>query len=315
MKYFIFFFLPVFSFSFSFASDPIPILGSYQSFQQANLFSDIVDYQLGDEWGKVEVSPDLLKTSVVLNRMALATARVAGATGFVLGEFNGDIVVATNHHVCPAGYYYRCERVEFPLLDIKVKRKQFIGTWPEIDLTLLSLEVSPEQRDKLLQVAKNFAFERPLEIDTPLMTSGFGIADNPRQNMVINSDSDCRIVSRTGDVRFMDDPDQVNNLGYKVWSFANACDVSHGDSGSAMVDAHSGDVLGLLWTGKVPKKEEAQSSSQIFDWQSNQANEVWTELSYAVPAQKIQEFLLERINSGELSGAQESLIKELVDTK
>lgn len=110
----------------------------------------------------------------------------------------------------------------------------------------------------------------------------------------------------------MGDPDSKNPGPDKVWSFANACDVSHGDSGSAMVDETTGSPVGLIWTGRIPKSPQAQNSQNILNWETNQADEVWEELSYAVPAKKIQEVLREKLQSGKISGKTASIIEDLI---
>lgn len=294
------------------ASQPVPKMGSYEFVIDSVLRASTDEYQLGDEWGKLEATNDLIKSSSVLTRVSEATARIGGATGFLLGEFNGEVVVATNHHVCSSSFSFSCRRISFPKLNLSFSRKAFLGTWKEIDLTLMTLKASGEEKRRLLQVAENFDFEKALEAGTPLVTSGFGIAGNNGRKMMINFDSDCRVTSADEEFRLMADPDQKNPGSYKAWSFANACDVSHGDSGSAMVDAATGSPIGIIWTGRIPKSMASQSSANIAMWEKNQSKEVWTELSYAVPAKKIREVLQDKINSGEISSQYEDIIQGVI---
>jgi hypothetical protein len=94
----------------------------------------------------------------------------------------------------------------------------------------------------------------------------------------------------------MADPDELNPGSYQAWSFANGCDVSHGDSGSAMVDRDSGDVVGIIWTGRIPKTPDIQDSKVLDDLLRTQSPRIWKELSYAVPAAKIREVLQRILN-------------------
>lgn len=296
----------------SFAQDPVKKLGSYDFLIEGPTLQNIREYQLGDEWGKTPATEEVLQKSAALRRAAMATARVGGATGFVLGEFDGQIVIATNHHVCPAYYYCDRNATHLPLLDLRLSYSDFIGSWPEIDLALYTVSASGEARNELLAVAQNFDFDSPIQTGQALVTSGFGIAGNSGRQMMINFDSDCRVLSGMNEFRLISDPDQKNPASYKAWSFANGCDVSHGDSGSAMVDAQTGSPIGIIWTGKIPKNRAAQSSAQIKTWEANQSPQVWTEVSYAVPAAKIREFLLSQLQKNKIEPEHRAMVNAII---
>jgi S1-C subfamily serine protease len=271
------------------------------------------DYRLGDEWGKKLVTTQDLDSSPIFKRAALATAKVGGATGFYLGFFNNQHIVATNHHVCPSPS--RCENstVTFPLLNFGVRVKKMIGTWTDVDLSLLIVE-APQgaNEDRLKAVAGNFAFNKKFFAGQKLLTIGFGIANNSNNRMMANQDSDCVVFSNDNEFRFMADPDDFNPGPYKAWSFANGCDVSHGDSGSAMVDRETGAVVGIIWTGKIPKADIVQSSKYLKELLAKQGSQIWTELSYAVPAPKIAEFLSNLLVSGNLPSDHKAILTEIL---
>jgi hypothetical protein len=250
-------------------------------------------YRLGDEWGKKTVTDEVLRqASVAFRRAALATARTGGATGFYLGKFGNTHVMATNHHVFPNAWNCLNRNVRFPFLNREFKCVAYFGTWPEIDLSLFAIEVTRAEDERLLaEVAGNFSFQTELTPGQELLTIGFGVAHNPNRLLVANQDSDCKVFSNRGEYRLMADPDEYNPGSYRAWSFANGCDVSHGDSGSAMVDRQTGRVVGIIWTGRIPKSADAQSSATLGQWLNTGAPQIWTELSYAVPASKIGEVL------------------------
>ena len=68
-----------------------------------------------------------------------------------------------------------------------------------------------------------------------------------------------------------------------------------------MVDRQTGSVIGIIWTGKIPKAERIKDSDYLDRLLNNPTEEIWTELSYAVPAVKIAAHLQGLIEKGELS--------------
>lgn len=279
---------------------PVPFLGKgYQKRLPDDkttlppLLDDRRTYQLGSVWGKLPVNEDDLPAQTAgFQRMAKATAKVGGGTGFVLGEFEGEIVMATNHHVLETASDCDAAPIVFPLLDTRVRCKKFLGSWSDVDLTLFTVTmIKPKQRAELLAVAQNFSFKRKLSPEMPLLTIGFGIADNPQRKMVANQDDDCKVFSGQEDFRFMADPDELNPGPYKAWSFALGCEVSHGDSGSAMAARDNGEVVGIIWTGRIPKSPLVQDSDYLKELLMSRGDNIWKELSYAVPAVKIHEVL------------------------
>ena len=275
----------------------VPKLGSGQllDLDQTDFINN--EYQIGDEWGKKPVTASEISHQPALAHIAYGTARVDGATGFLLGKFAGKYVMATNHHVCNGtGGCRPGAAVKFPLLRKVYRVETFYGSWPEIDLSLFTITVDPADEASLQNASNPFAFDLPIRQGEPLATLGFGVAENPGRQLVGNWDSDCKVFSADGDYRLLRDPDEINPGTYQAWSFALGCDVSHGDSGSAIVDRESGRVIGIIWTGKIPKNEKVQSSAYLDQMLATQSPEIWTELSFAVPNVKIQSKLQELLN-------------------
>lgn len=256
-------------------------------------------YQIGDEWGKKPVNAsDLATATPVFVRAAQATARYGGGTAFYLGKINGKHLMGTNHHVQPS---LKCQGSSvFTMLGVRAPCKKVFGHWPEVDFALYEVDVSAADEAQLLPVGKTLNFDKPLAQGQLLLTIGHGVAENPSRKLVANQDSDCKVFSADGDYRKMADPDDINPGEYEAWSFANGCDVSHGDSGSAMVDRLTGDVVGIIWTGRIPKSPMAQDSKLLDEMLRSQSPSIWKELSYAVPAPKIRE-VLSRVVSDDTS--------------
>ncbi len=254
---------------------------------------DVKDYRIGSEWGKNRVTTAMIKgESPAFVRAVSATAKMPkGGTAFYLGKFGDAHIIATNHHVCPTRTYCSGDYASFPVLKKKFKVVGFYITLPQIDLTLLKIKVKEKEEAALMAVGKNFSFKKDVTKGMDLITAGFGIGGNPGEVLMVNQDSDCKVYSGDAEYRFMADPDNMNPGTYKAWSFAHSCDISHGDSGSAMVERSTGDVVGIVWTGKLPKSKEVQTSEALIHLLENPTEAIWEELAYAVPSPKIAEVL------------------------
>lgn len=277
-------------------------------------YGEIGDYQLGSEWGKRRVwAQDLEGKSAAFTRGAQAAAYLSvGATGFYLGRFNGVHVVATNHHVCPTAADCVGETASLRLLGLRLRVTGFLVSIKSIDFTLLAVEAPRGSEAKLARIARPFAFHQPVYRGQRLMTFGFGVAGNPQNYLVGNNDADCRVFSKNGDYRLMGDPDKFNPVGYAAWSFVHGCDISHGDSGSALLDRDTGAIVGILWTGRFPKKKRAQDSARLDEWFRAGSPELWSELNYGIPSTIIGQKLQDAVYSSALPSQTKGVLAELL---
>lgn len=298
-------------YSVRFANDGAIQLGA-QARPLALNFSVSDTYRIGDEWGKQPYSTKDASDPEV-SKMAQATARVGGATGFYLGFFGGRHVMATNYHVCESESDCLGTLVRFTVLNRAYSVSRFYGSWSDVDLALFAIDV-PTQEDAaiLASVASPFDFQNELYRGQELVTIGYGVGSNPGRQLVVNQDSDCVVFSDAKEFRYMGDPDDLNPGPYKAWSFANGCDVSHGDSGSAMMDRQTGHVVGIIWTGKIPKSAKVQDSQFLKDLLKTPTEDVWKELSYAVPAFKIGEYLTDLSQSGTLAPDFQAVLEDMM---
>jgi hypothetical protein len=265
-----------------------------------SLTGEISNYQIGPTWGKQPLnqlystaSEMTAKAKPSFTRAALATARVGRGTGFVLGERNGEVILATNHHVIDGQETCEMTSVNFELLDIHgLYCDKVIKTTSDLETTLFTVSgLNQESREKLLSVARSFSPEVPVK-GRRLLTFGYGIANNPfGQRLMVGQDEHC--ITFSDQKRFMSDPDELNPFPYKTWAFATGCDVSHGDSGSAFIDAESGAIVGILYTGRIPKNPKVLDASYLKKIYDESSEEIWTELTYVVPSNLIVETLKE----------------------
>lgn len=280
----------------------------YNSLNQKMPYTLGIDarYQIGAEWGKKVVTKESLKTeSEIFQKAARRTAMFGsiaggGATAFYLGKFNGEHVIASNYHVITTASKCANGRATFTMLDKIFPCKKFLGSWSDVDYALATIKVKPEDEHLLENLGQNMAFDSKIYAGQKLLTIGHGVANNQSQKLVANQDNDCKVYSQEGDVRFMADPDDLNPGDYKVWSFANGCDVSHGDSGSAMIDRETGDIVGIIWTGRIPKDKKVQDPAYLADIFSQNSEDVWTQLSYSAPSIKIKDVLIEYLQNDDV---------------
>lgn len=281
-------------------------------------FNDSQKYQIGLEWGKKVVTPESMKSeSQAYQQTALRTAKFGNFSGsgtaFYLGKFNGQHVMASNYHVITSKEDCDTSRAEFTMIKKTFKCDKFLGSWSDADFALVTIKVKPEDEASLEGLGQNMAWNSKIHKGQKLLTIGHGFANNPTQKLVANQDDDCMVYSKDGDVRFMADPDDVNPGDYKAWSFANGCDVSHGDSGSAMVDRQTGEMVGIIWTGRIPKTAKVQDPTYLTDIYHQNSEEVWKQLSYSVPAFKIKDVLTEYLDTQDVTVDTEKTIREILN--
>ena len=123
---------------------------------------------------------------------------------------------------------------------------------PILDMALLEINFSNLGQFESPPPALSLSSKLP-RYKQPLAVMGYGVNRNEYGILMVEAGGDCRVFSRNSDIRKIKDPDTINPFPYLVYSFLIGCDISHGDSGSPIFDVNTGKVLGLLWTGRVPK--------------------------------------------------------------
>ena len=79
-----------------------------------------------------------------------------------------------------------------------------------------------------------------------------------------------------------------------------------------MVERSTGDVVGIVWTGKLPKSKHVQSSEALIALFQNPTEEIWEELAYAVPAPKVAAVLKRNLMSRALDEESKSVINSVI---
>jgi len=244
-------------------------------------------YQVGEFWSKKHIR----KASQDLQFLKESVGEVgARATLFYIGKNNNKHWAITNNHVCPDQildgvkknrcdgqwiqfFYYRNQRGAV----LKGKIKQVPLIIKSLDLSLLEISFDNLKDFNRAPRALSFSNHTPTYYQE-LISIGYGVYNNEYGSLKIEEDSfECRVFS--DELRLLNDPDTLNPIPYKVTSFLHGCDVSHGDSGSPILDRYSHEVVGLLWTGKYPKDDQVSQAG----FESLPQEFLWKQLNYASP--------------------------------
>jgi hypothetical protein len=263
------------------------------------IYSAIVSaqsYQVGEFWSKKHINRSSRSAQKLKESIGEVGAR---ATLFYIGKFNNKHWAITNNHVCPnlvrtpKKVKNRCKSQWITFHYYKNKKGNSLsGTIKSVpyiikNLDLALLEISFDNLDTFTRAPKalTLSSQKP-HLHQELISVGYGIYKNEYGSLMIEENSfECQVFSRT--IRLIQDPDTVNPINYRVHSFLHGCDVSHGDSGSPILDRATHEVVGLLWTGKYPKSRDI---SQL-GFESLPLEFLWQELNYASPSFMIKEEL------------------------
>jgi hypothetical protein len=251
--------------------------------------------QIGSQWDRISIQ-DSLKLKLAtdyLNKIASAVAFYRGGTAFYLGKFNGHYLMATNHHIQPNSKCNNADSAEKYEAYFQSSKSSFVcehiyGSWKEIELSIFSISVPDEKKSLFDNLGLNFAFNANISSGEPLTTLGYGSACNDDGELTVTDGENCRVFSKKNSFKLLSDPDNENTDDYPTWSFAIGCNASHGDSGSPIVDRNTGNVIGILYTGKFPKSKNIQIDASLQKILGSDNPSVWTELNYAVPAARIK---------------------------
>lgn len=265
-------------------------------------------YYVGDQWSKRHVDlKNPQESDLVLKVLRNIISIKKGhniATGIYIGFLAGQgHLVATNNHIIPT--QESCEQnshVEFNFIYPKersFKCSQLIETFPNIDLSIVSLDIGQTKAD-FFQDKKGFQFSKDFQFsqDHQFITAGFGLHRNHHQALKIDDSAECRLLSEPGETRQLRSNGQGISEKKMVWSMAIACDISIGDSGSPVIDVVTGKLAGMVWSGVYPKFKENMDIEVLDKLREKDPSMVWQNYNYAVPSNKIEDtFKLEEGNN------------------
>lgn len=267
-------------------------------------------YQIGPKWDAKKVNAQFLtsRNDFLTSKLALATMKIStpweSGTGFFLGKYNRQYLVATSAHVLkniPTCVALPVHAI-FTLKNRSYSCHSIIGIWNEIDLAIFTIrEYRGDEFLKEINPLK-FDFNDPYTHGTPLMTMGYGEYKNPDGDLTLKESRDCMIYSPTGELgqvaREDDNSGDNKMIAKKVTAFATGCDISPGDSGSAILNIQSQKVIGLVWATSTPKPNKILTDNYLDSLVRGQQDpsEVWKYFSYGVSAKTIKNRLIDWTN-------------------
>ncbi len=255
-------------------------------------------YEIGDEWNRQLVTPEDLKEDSVLTKLYRSTlimglkkprkdeglTLTSVGTGFYLGKHNGLHLVATAKHVIAENSARLSENeaclkfvYHFPSGEKKFYTgKKWLGSWSDIDFVICAIDIP--SADEADFIGRELSFKsKVVNKNTELSTIGFNMLNKYMGKPYFEKSNDCRVFIGS---------EQAQKKANK-WSIATGCDAANGDSGSAIVDRHTGELLGFLSQTSIVKFGIPSALLSEFSEMPDKTDTLWEELSLAVPIDKI----------------------------
>ena len=241
---------------------------------------------------------DHIENTVLINT---PTVRGVGrGTGFYIGLHQGRHLFLTNAHVLTT---QECRGTTITYLKANLSQgraeceKVLVSRFnrEESDMTLFSVRELKDFAGKGLELDLDFS----PRAGQMLMQHGFGIKSLPRFrdaeqaqrefSAQANIDSDCAVISPSGVLQTV--PDMAGKLVHHNVSIG--CDVTGGDSGSAIVDRDTGRVVALLWASGINPRDRDRISSKDL-WEEVIGSEdprIWKNFAFAISMKELAPFI------------------------
>ena len=267
--------------------------------------------QIGDEYSKTPWREAYQRSDLpfiqehIQNTVLINTPSGRGVgrgTGFYIGLHQGRHLFLTNAHVLTT---HECRDTIITFLKTNLAQgradceRVLVSRFnrEESDMTLFTIKDSQ---------LKDFAGKGlELELDfSPragqmLMQHGFGIKSVPRFRDAdqaqrefsgqANIDSDCAVISPSGVLQTV--PDMSGKLVHHNISIG--CDVTGGDSGSAIVDRETGRVVALLWASGInPRDRDRIKSADLWSHViGSEDRRIWKNFAFAISIKELVPFI------------------------
>lgn len=267
--------------------------------------TDPTDWKLGKDWDRRPLEHPQTERRQVFQ--LYRTGMGAVGTGVYLGQINGK------HLAMTAGHVYQqlkncAEEVNF-LLSLEDHMNYYTCTgWfmklQQNDVFIFEFEGHSNPSDSF----------KPLRFSDSKLTTDMPLKivvvdreqDDYKFSWSVDASEDCRLLAETP--RIIKDPDHLNPTDIQSWSLPIGCDAHDGDSGAPVLDGNN-QLLGIIWTGKYPKSENAKPLNEL------EGEDLWTEANYMIPIVKIVGELKELLESHTLAGNDKTqeIVQGIVD--
>lgn len=235
-------------------------------------------FWIGQDWSRQFVTQDFFNQQPrSIQKLILHTAKIDTHKGHGTGIYLGRGLMLTNSHVV-RGRECRNLNIQFWNHSESVACRRIL--WSDRDVDAAIIEIDDQSLYDLEGYRLNNRRNLPRFTDQ-VATAGFGTTLNPSLGMTIDNSSECTVVSNN-EMRFMPPPGTSADLAYNVWAIPLTCDTSPGDSGAAVIDRDSGELIGLIFGGRQRKNHQINIGSLNY-----QDALIWDQLSYAIPIREI----------------------------
>ncbi len=247
----------------------------------------------GDEWTKPRITKSIFENqNSIVTDLILRTAKIVHnrthkvGTAFLFKETSESYIFLTNYHVLKGSR--ECRNARILLVDENFKRhtlkchkiikegKISDGT----DYTYFSIK-KESKSDFLMKLGSlPLAKEKPIAGDR-LVTVGFGNskATTRKYDASLGYDDDCLYL--LGNKNILLKGELVKDV------FFTGCDVISGDSGSAIVNRDTGELVGLLFGAAEQKRSNPLSTSEINEFLGTSYLDFMTNSSLAIDIRSI----------------------------
>lgn len=253
--------------------------------------------QVGEEWSRVHFD-GRLTTTEALNKAIIATARIDIApltgssasqrgTSFYIGKFGEYHLMLTNYHVMSTREQCAKAAAIFQYSGKRYKCRKIIKSFPEMEATFFAIHVPDKNDAELSGKELRFDFLNEYKPGHKIVVAGHGTHNNSSNRLTYENSSTCIVATTTYQSVQLSIKSKNDNKVYSAFSFAHACEISHGDSGAALVSESTQKVIGLNWATSTAKHPDLLRSSTLFDWIESNDFRIWNSLSYGVSTTNI----------------------------
>lgn len=251
--------------------------------QSALAKASLEQYQVGDQWSRIPY--EALTANESLNKVIKATGRIdtptQSGTAFYVGKYLDRHIMMTNYHVLSDQTECTKGKVYFQYFKRKFSCYRILAKIKDIEATFFAIRVSKKQEVLFQNLAMKFDFKNNYSVGEKLLVAGYGENLNKKRTLTYENSDTCVVATSTSAPIFQ----TVHNTDgtFNAWTFVHACEISHGDSGSAIISERTGKVIGINWATSSEKPIALLNKNTLWDWIRRQVPELWSSLSWGVP--------------------------------
>ncbi|WP_412473455.1 S1 family peptidase [Halobacteriovorax sp. YZS-1-1] len=248
----------------------------------------------GDQWNRPRINKSFfIKQDKFIKELILRTVKVVNTkkrkvgTAFFYKENADHYIFLTNYHVISGNRECRDSKLLLINSEFNKRYASCDGVIQEGTIKsgsdYIYFKVNKEERLNFLSQISEVRtdFSDPV-IGDRLVSVGFGAgkANLRRYDAKISMDRDCLYLNGNIDITF--NKDKVRDV------FFTACDAQSGDSGSAVMNLETGDIIGLFFAVADQKRSNPLTSKEIQDNLGTDYMEFYTNASMSIDLRKIK---------------------------